>query len=123
MMYVLNSPGSQGVKNWKASELFLKEKVGGVPQERFVVNNGDVRIVDQFSDDGTIHEIKMGRVYLSQFVKDQIDKDVRVLEERSANVHAAKWHFVKSANTGKIGPSAPLRKYLDEKGIQIEIYN
>jgi len=126
---------SYGVKNWKAAELFLKEKVGGEPQKRFVfpeeVGLGD-RIVDQYSN-GIAHEIKMGRVYATQFVKAQIDKDIQLLKNSGYGVEGVTWHFVKSEQTGKIGPSTPLARYIqkqcDKEGLtfgedfKITIYN
>ena len=32
------------------------------------------------------------------------------------------WHFFRSADTQKIGPSAPLKKLLEDYGIKVVIY-
>lgn len=50
----------------------------------------------------------------------QVDKDVQLRKEKK--VKKVKWHYFKSATTGRIGASKPLLKYLKDRKIPYEIH-
>ncbi|MEH7798960.1 hypothetical protein V7309_18940, partial [Bacillus safensis] len=61
-----------------------------------------------------------GYTSLSNFVRKQIDKDARLRSE--GRVKGVKWHFFKSAKTGKIGITKNLKEYLEKKKIPYQIH-
>jgi hypothetical protein len=79
------------------------------------------KAIDVFSE-GVAHESKVGYVPLTDFVKKQILKDAELMNDAESGVEAVKWHFYRSAITGKIGPSQPLLDFLTEHGIEYVIH-
>lgn len=68
----------------------------------------------------TAHESKVGYVAATDFIKKQAAKDAELLATKQ--VDEVVWHFFRSADTQKIGPSAPLKKLLENYGIKVVIY-
>lgn len=77
------------------------------------------RFVDQLAG-RTAHESKVGYVAATDFIKKQAAKDAELLATKQ--VDEVVWHFFRSADTQKIGPSAPLKKLLEDYGIKVVIY-
>lgn len=96
-----------------AGEEFLKEMFGGRQQAYFKTSQGR-RFVDQLAG-RTAHESKVGYVAATDFIKKQAAKDAELLATKQ--VDEVVWHFFRSADTQKIGPSAPLKKLLEDCGI------
>lgn len=44
------------------------------------------------------------------------------VSDNTACESKVEWHFYRSPKTGKVGPSKPLKKTLDDAGIGVEIY-
>ena len=103
----------------KAGETFLKEMFGGKSQAYFNTSQG-ARFVDQLVG-RTAHESKVGYVSATDFIRKQAAKDAELLATKQVN--EVVWHFFRSADTGKIGPSAPLKKLLEGYGIKVIVYN
>ena len=101
-----------------AGEEFLKEMFGGRQQAYFKTSQGR-RFVDQLAG-RTAHESKVGYVAATDFIKKQAAKDAELLATKQ--VDEVVWHFFRSADTQKIGPSAPLKKLLEDYGIKVVIY-
>ena len=66
-------------------------------------------------------ESKVGYVSATDFIRKQAAKDAELLATKQVN--EVVWHFFRSADTGKIGPSAPLKKLLEGYGIKVIVYN
>lgn len=84
------------------------------------------RIIDVLDTSGIAHESKVGYVTLTKFVKKQIDKDYLLIIGTTGDakeIKGAKWHFFKSDQTGKVGASKAVLKYLKTKGIPYKIYD
>ena len=58
-------------------------------------------------------------IRVTKRVKTQILKDEELIGEEIKGAH---WHFFRSSITGKIGPSEPLKKFLEERGIKYTIH-
>ncbi|WP_409369204.1 hypothetical protein [Lysinibacillus sp. 38-6] len=85
-----------------------------------------LRIIDVLDTSGIAHESKVGYVTLTKFVKKQIDKDYLLVKGTTGDakeIKGAKWHFFKSDQTGKVGASKAVLKYLKSKGIPYKIYD
>lgn len=96
----------------------MKEMFGGRQQAYFKTSQGR-RFVDQLAG-RTAHESKVGYVAATDFIKKQAAKDAELLATKQ--VDEVVWHFFRSADTQKIGPSAPLKKLLEDYGIKVVIY-
>lgn len=103
----------------KSGEKFLAEMFGGRSQAYFPTSKG-ARYVDQLVG-RVAHESKVGYVSATDFIKRQVAKDAELLATK--NVDSVVWHFFRSADTGKIGPSAPLANLLKSPGITVIIYD
>ena len=95
----------------------LKEAHGsGVQSQVHMKTDLGVRIVDVMDRTcNSIHEIKVGSLTKSQRTMAQITKDLWLRDTRGFEVN---YHFFKSPETGKVGPSKSLRSMLQEEGIQ-----
>ena len=102
----------------KVGEKALQKLVGGIAQKPFQTPIGR-RFVDQFAR-GIAHESKVGYASLTKNIRSQIAKDAALIQ--SGQIKGAAWHFFKSPQTGKIGPSAPLREALENVGIKVIIH-
>ncbi len=100
---------------------FKNVKVYDRKKKKYVLEK---RIIDAFvakkGRKGVAHESKVGYTSLSNFVRKQIDKDARLRSE--GRVDGVKWHFFKSAKTGKIGITKNLKEYLEKKKIPYQIH-
>ncbi|WP_144470425.1 hypothetical protein [Bacillus pumilus] len=111
---------SRGFKSGADGEKFLNDLVGGSGHKTYNTSKGK-RVVDAYvKRNNSIHESKVGYAPKSSFIKKQVDKDYEL--KKRGIVKSVKWHFFKSASTGRIGPSKPLLKYLKDKKISYEIH-
>jgi len=111
-------PGSTGVYG----ETRLAQQFGrplGAGRRTIHTSQG-IRYVDYF-DEGTrtAYEAKTGRTALTEFVANQILKDLEAVQSNEAG--RVVWQFYKSPKTGRIGPSAYLRQALELVGFDIVI--
>ncbi|MGG4236970.1 hypothetical protein ABEW02_08790 [Bacillus safensis] len=116
--------GAEGEKylnahvNGNGHKTFKNVKVYDKKKKKYVFEK---RIIDAYvSKKGVAHESKVGYTSLSNFVRKQIDKDARLRSE--GRVKGVKWHFFKSAKTGKIGITKNLKEYLEKKKIPYQIH-
>ncbi|HTE53483.1 MAG TPA: FG-GAP-like repeat-containing protein [Kofleriaceae bacterium] len=100
----------------KIGEAILK-KLGGQSQVFFRTSRGG-RYIDQLVN-GVAHESKVGRMALTKKIEAQVLKDAELVS--TGQVKEAVWHFFTSPQTGLVGPTGPLEKLLNEKGIKILI--
>lgn len=82
---------------------------------------GRKRQLDALDADGLMHEVKLGYTSKSKDNEAQIVKDVELMKQ-SEQVKGVVWHFFRKEKDGKIGPSKPLRRYLEEQGIIVVIH-
>lgn len=122
-MTLENAPANIASKSSYASgaegEAELAKIVGGGKPHKFFSTTLGNRFVDLYSDAGIAHESKVGYTALTKRVKTQILKDEELIGEEIKGAH---WHFFRSSITGKIGPSEPLKKFLEERGIKYTIH-
>ena len=74
------------------------------------------RFIDQWADNIT-HESKVGYTTLNSRIKQQILKDRWLVD--NGKIKESVWHFFESDVTHKMGPSKPLRQFLQENNIKI----
>jgi hypothetical protein len=98
----------------KVGEAALAELVGGT-KAYFPTGLGK-RFVDNFAE-GIAHESKVGYTSATNFVKREAAKDAWLV--MNGDIKSAAWHFYESPVTGLVGPSGPLREFLQQLGIQI----
>ncbi|MEZ2373272.1 RHS repeat-associated core domain-containing protein [Arthrobacter sp. RCC_34] len=77
-----------------------------------------VRRLDILTSDGIAIESKLGRTSLTKEVRAQVAKDAWLLKN-DENIHEVWWIFSRSGVTGKVGPTAPLERALNDAGIKI----
>jgi hypothetical protein len=102
----------------KAGEQFLSRAYGGAQQVTRATSRG-ARVIDNLSD-GVAMESIVGRTSLTENVREQIAKDVELMNTPGSGVTAVEWHFF-PGKTGA-GPSEPLRSALEAAGIKIIIH-
>jgi hypothetical protein len=83
--------------------------------------NDRQRQLDALDADGLMHEVKLGYTSKSKDIESQIVKDVELMRQ-STQVKGVVWHFFRKEKDGKIGPSKPLRTYLEKQGIIVVIH-
>jgi RHS repeat-associated protein len=104
-----------------AAETYLARRLGAKPahlQRIFSVGKTTRRA--DIVKNGTLHEVKVGRVSASAFTRAQIAKDAWLLKH--GKVKRVHWNFYVSSRTGKVGPSRNLRKLLKKHGISYSIH-
>ena len=101
----------------QVGEAALKQ-FGGQSQVFFKTNLRR-RFVDQLAG-SVAHESKVGYTTLTRFLRLQIAKDIELI--RTGQISGCIWHFFRSPQTGRVGPSAPLLQKLQQAGIHIQIY-
>lgn len=102
----------------QAGEQFLARAYGGAQQVTKATSRG-ARVIDNLAD-GVAMESKVGRTSLTGSVRQQIAKDVELINNRGSGVTSVEWHFF-PGKTGT-GPTAPLREALHEAGIKIVVH-
>ncbi len=111
--------GTTVYQTWQSAEQALRNGLNAVSQTFQTTAQLGSRVVDAFSSKtGIIAEAKYGYVSLTQFVQQQIAKDIWLLQNNAA-VKAVEWHFYQSVATGKGGPSGPLLEALIDAGFKI----
>lgn len=81
----------------------------------------EARMADAVDADGLMHEVKLGYIAKSSPVENQIRKDVELMKH-NGQIKGVVWHFFRKEKDGKIGPSKPLRRYLEQQGIMVVIH-
>lgn len=110
----------KGFTSGYAAEKYLNDLLDGNGHKTFKTIEGK-RVVDVYIEKTRwAHESKAGYASLTNTIKKQIDKDA--LLKKTRQVRGVKWHFFKSAKTGKIGASKPLIAYLNKKKIPYELH-
>ena len=103
----------------KEAAAYLRKLVGGT--EATVDTPYGKRILNALDPDGLFHEVKYGYQAKTKDAEKQIAKDVELIRN-STIIKGVVWHFFRNNRTGKIGPSKPLRKKLEESGIIVVIH-
>lgn len=111
-----SSKGAQ-ISSWQEAERSL-EVLGG--KKQYFNSYGTRRFVDHYARE-IAHEAKYGYVSLSKAIRQQIRVDSELI--RDGRIKGATWHFFRSKQTGKIGPSKGLADELKKAGIKIVIHD
>ena len=106
--------GTVVYSSWQKAEQALRSAYNGI-SKAFDTPFGR-RIVDSYSKN-IIREAKYGYQGLSQFIQQEINKDVWILN--NTNVKSIEWHFYWSQVSNSGGPSGPLLKELARCGIKV----
>lgn len=111
-----------GFKTGAAGEAYLNKLVNADGHKTFSTTKKlGKRVVDAYIEDTEwAHESKVGYASKTKFIVKQIKKDAWLLDR--GELKGVKWHFFKSAKTGKVGASKPLREYLKKNKIPYEIH-
>lgn len=107
-------------KSGYAGEDYLRDSIVGGGKHQTFPTTAKLgrRVVDVYYN-GVAHESKVGKAYLSQFIRKQVLKDAYLVGKKT--VKKAEWHFFLNAK-GKGGPSKPLREFLEDHGIKVHTY-
>jgi hypothetical protein len=104
----------------KDAAAYLRSVTGGV--EMWVDTPSQKRRqLDVLDADGLVHEVKLGYTSKSKDVEAQIAKDIELMRS-GTQVKGVVWHFFRKEKDGKVGPSKPLRQYLEQQGIIVVIH-
>ncbi len=113
----------QNIKNANAAEKIIQTQTGGT---KTVMNTGlGKRVIDALETQGAkvAHEVKVGLVHNTQFVRNQILKDIELLQKQ--RVDEVVWNLFTSPVTGKSGVSTSLQQFIEESqnaaGVVIKI--
>jgi hypothetical protein len=98
----------------KAGEKLLKEVFGGAPKSINTKNGW--RFIDNFVR-GIAQESKIGRVTLTSRIRQQIAKDMDLLQTVGNGVKSIEWHFFPGPSGSGMSPA--VRKVLRNAGIKI----
>lgn len=100
--------------------VYLRGVTGGV-KDIIETPNGTKRQLDVLDADGLMHEVKLGYTSKDKDIEAQIAKDLQLMKQ-GTKVKGVVWHFFRKEKDGKIGPSKPLRQYLEKQGIIVVIH-
>lgn len=111
-----------GFKTGAAGEVYLNKLLKADGHKTYATTKTlGKRVVDAYvKKDNWGHESKVGYASKTKFIEKQIKKDAWLVKEDVLD--GVKWHFFKSAKTGKVGASKPLRAYLKKNKIPYEIH-
>ncbi len=113
--------GKTQLSSWQQAENAVRKAVKSVSsssKRTFSTPYGN-RIADAFGKSKkVIAECKYGYQGKSSFILKEIKKDAWLLKNQKG-IKSVEWHFYRSAQTGKGGPSAPLLKELVKQGFKI----
>ncbi|MEG2712541.1 MAG: hypothetical protein RR988_05900 [Clostridia bacterium] len=127
---VSNAKLNTGFDSGQAGEIAMDQLIGG--GKMTVIENvhftdpstgleiTEKRVIDRLKND-VAHESKVGYASKTKFIQKQVAKDLKLLQK--GDIEDIQWHFFKSSITGKIGPSQPLRKLLEDNGIKVIIHD
>ncbi|GAA3404583.1 TadE/TadG family type IV pilus assembly protein [Paenibacillus hodogayensis] len=99
--------------------VYVRGITGGV--KKWVSAPSGDRQLDSLDADGLMHEVKLGYTSKAKDIQSQVDKDLELMRQ-SSEVKGVVWHFFRKEKDGKIGPSKPLRDYLEQRGIIVVIH-
>ena len=115
------SLGKTQLNSWQQAESSVRtslKSVSSPSQRTFPTPYGD-RIADAFNKNKkVIAECKYGYQGKSKAILNQIQKDSWLLKNKNS-IREVEWHFFRSAQTGKGGPSTPLLKELFKRGFKV----
>ena len=121
--------GPKGLSGGNAGERQLAAEVGGVKMrfDNIKVNFRSTRGVKRIREidsleTGIAHESKVGYVSWSK-AKYQILKDAALIRDPASGVNGARWHFYRSAGTGRVGADPRVLRLLNRKGVNYTIYD
>lgn len=100
---------------------YLRRLLGSTAPVYVTTPSGLQRKLDSLDPDGLFHEAKFGYTSKTESVEGQIAKDLELLRS-AGQVKGVVWHFFRDSRNGKIGPSKPLRKELEKRGILVVIH-
>ena len=98
----------------QVGERFLARMYGGGSATK--ATSRGARVIDNLAD-GVAMESKVGRTSLTGRIREQIAKDVELMNTPASGVTSVQWHFF-PGKTG-VGPTAPLRNALKKAGIEV----
>jgi len=101
-----------------AADAIASQYVGAQREITLQAASGTRRL-DILTATGLAIESKVGRTSLTNATRQQIQRDIELLQDRLSPVTAVEWHFGRSAITGRVGPTGPLEEALREAGIGI----
>ncbi len=110
-------------QNGDAASDAIAKRFPGARREVTLQTSDGPRIIDALTEEGVAIESKVGRTSLSKDVRRQILKDVELMNDPLTPVKQVIWEFGISPISGKAGPTAPLKKFLENNGILIRISN
>lgn len=105
----------------KEAAAFLRSLLGSPSAVYVTTPSGQQRKLDSLDPDGLFHEAKFGYTSKNEAVENQIAKDLELLRS-AGQVKGVVWHFFRDSRNGKVGPSKPLRKELEKRGIIVVIH-
>ncbi|HZG56025.1 hypothetical protein [Paenibacillus sp.] len=82
--------------------------------------NGKWRLVDALDKQNVAHQTYIGSKHPNKDVLDQLAKDAELLQD--GKVRGVVWHFYRRTGESASGPSAALRRMLQERGIVIVVH-
>ncbi|WP_127584521.1 hypothetical protein [Paenibacillus koleovorans] len=106
----------------KEAAAYLRSLLGNTASIDIKTPSGQLRKLDALDPDGLFHEAKFGYISKSEAVERQLAKDLELLET-AGPIKGVVWHFFRDSRNGKLGPSKPLRKELEKRGILVIIHS
>jgi hypothetical protein len=107
----------QNYNNGHAAADAIRDRFPGAEREVSFNTKDGQRRVDVLTPDGEAIESKVGRTAYTQRVRDELAKDVALLNQRNGVVHSVRWEFSHSPVTGKSGPTPRLEQALNDAHI------
>jgi len=87
----------------------------------YIQTSDGPRYVDVLTEDGHAIESKEGYHCFDKEIKRQALKDIELLNDPTSGVNTVTWEFSRSPITRKVGPSKPLKLFLENNGIIVII--
>lgn len=105
-------------RSYAAADAIASQYPGALREVALQAASGTRRL-DVLTPQGLAIESKVGRTSLTRATRQQIQRDVELMNDRLSGVSSVEWHFGTSPITGRGGPTGPLEAELRAAGIGI----
>jgi RHS repeat-associated protein len=97
----------------------ISSQYPGARREVTLQATSGTRRIDILTPNGLAIESKVGRTSLTNEVRQQIQRDIELMNDPTSGVTRVEWHFTTSPSTGLRGPTGPLLQELQRAGITV----
>jgi Flp pilus assembly pilin Flp len=100
---------------------YMQALVSGKPKRITTRETGKWRLIDALDKHGVAHQAYIGSKRVGKDITKQMQKDAELI--RDGKVNGVVWHFFRRTGDKQSGPSASLRRQLQQHGIIVVVHS